>query len=335
VASAQGWLGSIAAGVLALGAGCVREAPRVEPDDACLPAERQGPAPESFLLLCKEPPPPLSFTWGVPASVTVPFGGRVEDTGDLWESRNDAGALTYTVDRVEVRCWDGATATWLAVPQWPASFTGEDVSCLPGHQLDSPFETAFEVPGDAPLPPGGGLDCVARYERVTTSWCRQAYSVPPSPAFPLVVEFVSVTGAPEDPAARFALDHVLAFTGALDGAAENGAAWQQVRLAARTFTLEGPRDVALAFGFSFGPASEGSTMKLDLRFKLDGTVVAEGRHSTEASAFEAVVPGVAAGRHVISVEARGVRVDGEAAPVRITGPGPEPGGEARLEAVFL
>jgi hypothetical protein len=46
-------------------------------------------------------------------------------------------------------------------------------------------------------------------------------------------------------------------------------------------------------------------MKLDLRFKLDGYVVAEQRLAA-ATAFEAFVPGVAAGPQVVAVEARGV-----------------------------
>jgi hypothetical protein len=326
-----GLVGTVA--LVAAGAACDGE-PRAPAEDvACLSTEPPEAA-SGALMMCIEPPPPLLFTWSVPKAVVVPFGERAEAPVHLGAGET-ADSLTWTTNVVALRCWDAPGERWVDVPEWEASFGGTDLSCHPGLQLKSPFSAVFTVPGDAPLPPGGGLECVARCEPVGTSWCRHQYVAPPSPEFPVVVAFVSLSGAPGDPAASFALDQTIAYTGAVDGEPSDAAAWQQVRLAARTFTLPDVRDVALAFELAFEPASEGSSMKLDLRFKLDGYVVAEQRLAAGATAFEAVIPGVAAGAHVISVEARGVRVDGEAAPVRITGPGPGPGGEARLEAVFL
>lgn len=318
-----------AAVVIGFGAACGGGENRSGPGEACLAGEGETAA-DSLLLLCMEPPPPVAFTWDVPASVTVPFGATVDDSVGLWVQ--SATSLTFTVSTVELRCWDGRSSEWIAVPQWPGWLSGADLSCAPGQQLTSPFAVTFAVPADVPVPPGGGLECVARAEAARTTWCRAQFITPPSPVFPVVVEYVTVSGGPTDPAAAFALDQAIAYTGALDGVADDGAEWQQVRLAARAFTLAEPGDVTLGFDSAMAPAADGSTMKLDVRFKLDGYVVSEQRRSAGSAVFEAVVPEVAAGRHVVSVEARGVAT-GESAgvPVRLTGPA---GGDARLEVAF-
>lgn len=121
------------------------------------------------------------------------------------------------------------------------------------------------------------------------------------------------------PVARsFALNQTVAFSGTSETIHSEGP-FVQVAGSPTTFTLGTARDVNAHFTFNYSYPGGPSSMRLDVRFLVDGVERGRTRAELSATSVDMVLPAIPRGAHTFTIEVRSVLLGGPPTAVSLKG----------------